>query len=520
MIRNLDIIIISPDAPVVHASGSGQLRENPHEAAGPDNIPPEVIKYGGCALHRRLHDFILDCWSAKYLPQQWKNANIILGHKQKGDRAECGNSRGISLLSVAGKVLAKIMLTRLLEHIVDLVLPEYQCGFRRGRSTIDVIFVARQLQEKYREQHQDLYLAFVDLTKAFDTVNRDLLWNILRKFGCPPTFIAILQQFHTGMCAQVVMAGSKSSSFPVEVGVKQGCVLAPIIFNLLLVAIALVCHRDLQSSYCVGIEDRIDGGLLNLRRLQAKTKTSSAMIFALQYADDAAFPSLTADGLQRSPDVMSETYLRAGLIINTTKTEILSTLSPDAPTFSISGNQLKNSENFTYLGSNLSFSGDLTNEIQRRINLASSAFGRLSKRVLGNQNLTIHTKIVVYDAVVISTILDGCKAWVPYRRHIRLLESFHIRRLQLILGLRWWHKMTHSEIRSRGGIPTIESMLLHRQLRWLGHVTRMPHSRLPHCALYGRRSVGGQKKRFKDHIKSILKRCNIPLSRLETLAFE
>ena len=139
------------------------------------------------------------------------------------------------------------MLTRLLEHLVDLVLPEFQCGFRCGRSTIDMIFVARQLQVRC-EQHHDLYMAFVDLTKAFDAVNRDLLWNILRIFGCPPTFIAILQQFHTGMCAQVVMAGSQSSSFPVEVGVKQGCVLAPIIFNLLLVAITLVSYRDLQSS--------------------------------------------------------------------------------------------------------------------------------------------------------------------------------------------------------------------------------------------------------------------------------
>ena len=95
------------------------LKDN--KAAGPDNIPAEVIKYGGCALHRRLHYFIFDCWSAKCLPQQWKNANIILVHKQNGDRAECGNSRGISLLSVAGKVLAIFMLTRLLEHVVDLV---------------------------------------------------------------------------------------------------------------------------------------------------------------------------------------------------------------------------------------------------------------------------------------------------------------------------------------------------------------------------------------------------------------
>ena len=128
------------------------------------------------------------------------------------------------------------------------------------------------------------------------------------------------------------------------------------------------------------------------------------------------------------------------------------------------------------ISQNLPFSGDLTNKIQRRINLASSAFGCLSKRVLGNQNFTIHTKIDIYYSVVISTILYDCKTWVTYRRHARLLESFHIRRLQLIVGLRCWHKVTHSEIRSRVGIPSIESMLLHRQICRLGHVIRMPDS--------------------------------------------
>ena len=211
------------------------------------------------------------------------------------------------------------------------------------------------------------------------------------------------------------------------------------------------------------------------------------MISALQYADDAAFLSLAADGLQRSLDVMSEAYLRAGLIINTAKTVMLTTTSLDAPTFSISGNQLKNSENLTYMGSIISFSGDLTNEIQRRINLASSAFGHLSKRVFGNQD---HTKIAIYDAIVISAILYGCVTWVPCRCQIRLLESLHLRRLQLILGHRCWHKVTNSEIISMAGIPTIESMLLLCQLRRLGHVIRMPHSRLPHCLLYGQLRLG------------------------------
>ena len=122
------------------------------------------------------------------------------------------------------------------------------------------------------------------------------------------------------MCAHVVRIGSQSSSFPVEVREKQGCVLAPIIFNLLLVAMTLVSHSDLQSPDIVEIEHRLDGGLFNLRRCQAKLKTFSAIIYALQYADDAAFSSLTADVLQRSLDVISEAYIRAGLIINATKT--------------------------------------------------------------------------------------------------------------------------------------------------------------------------------------------------------
>ena len=102
---------------------------------------------------------------------QWKDAKLVAIYKNKGDRTECGNSRGISLLSVAGKILARVMLARLLTLVADLVLPESQCGFRSSRSTIDMIFVARLLQEKCREHHRDLYIAFIDLAKAFDTIN-------------------------------------------------------------------------------------------------------------------------------------------------------------------------------------------------------------------------------------------------------------------------------------------------------------------------------------------------------------
>ncbi len=102
---------------------------------------------------------------------------------KKGDKAACGNYRGISLLSTTGKVLVHVLANRLLP-LSEEVLPESQCGFRPSRGTADIIFTARQLQEKCREQRQPLYMAFIDLTKAFDMVDRMGLWSILSSYGC------------------------------------------------------------------------------------------------------------------------------------------------------------------------------------------------------------------------------------------------------------------------------------------------------------------------------------------------
>ena len=113
------------------------------------------------------------------IPQDFKDASIIHLYKRKGNPQVCDNHRGISLLSIAGKILAKILLNRLNARLDQAgLIPESQCGFRKDRGTIDMIFTARQLQEKCQEQNVDLYMTFVDLTKAFDTVSRDGLWKI------------------------------------------------------------------------------------------------------------------------------------------------------------------------------------------------------------------------------------------------------------------------------------------------------------------------------------------------------
>ena len=139
----------------------------------------------------------------------------------------CDNHRGISLLCIAGKVLAQVILNRLIINVSETIVPESQCGFRAGRGTTDMVFAIRQLQEKCRKQNKELHMVFVDLTKAFDTVNREGLWKILRKFGCPEKMILLIASFHNGMQARVQENGETSDSCPVMNGVKQGCVLAP-----------------------------------------------------------------------------------------------------------------------------------------------------------------------------------------------------------------------------------------------------------------------------------------------------
>ncbi|KAI8494923.1 hypothetical protein Bbelb_275280 [Branchiostoma belcheri] len=265
--------------------------------------------------------------------------------------------------------------------------------------------------------------------------------------------------------------------------------------------------------------------LFSLRRFRAPTKIQKGTILELQYADDAAVAGCTATGLQRSLTVLDNTYTRAGLSTNTGKTEVMcqgGTLT-GSDTFQIKNSALNNVNSFTYLGSTLSVNCDITDEIQRRIGLASASFGRLARKVFLNRSLLVKTKVAVYRAVCLSILLYASETWTQYRHHNRTLEQFHIRCLQKILGLKWWHKVPHTEIRRRANIEPLAAILLQRQLRWVGHVIRMPENRLPRQMLYGelsagKRTAGGQRKRFKYYLKSNLKSCGIEPQSLERLA--
>ncbi|ROT64732.1 putative endosomal membrane protein EMP70 [Penaeus vannamei] len=153
-----------------------------------------------------------------------------------------------------------------------------------SRGTSDMIFAVRQLQEKCREQNQELHLVFVDLTKAFDTVNRNGLWKILQKFGCPDKLTALIASFHDSMQVRVQENGDSSDPFQEKNGVKQGCVLAPTLFSFLFAAMLLADLRECNRG--VYIPFRIDGKFFNLQRLKAKTRVSEAILQDFLFTDD------------------------------------------------------------------------------------------------------------------------------------------------------------------------------------------------------------------------------------------
>uniref|UniRef100_A0A5F8G576 RNA-directed DNA polymerase n=1 Tax=Monodelphis domestica TaxID=13616 RepID=A0A5F8G576_MONDO len=404
------------------------------KAPGKDGIPTEVYKALNGKVLQAFHIVLTSIWEEEDIPPELRDASIIALYKNKGSRAACDNYSGISLLSTAGKILTHVILNRLLSSVSEQNLPESQCGFRPDRSTIGTV---RQMQEKCLEQNLSLYIVFIDLTKAFDTVNRDALWVILSKLGCPAKFIKLIQLFHVDMIGEVLSGGETSDCFNISNGMKQGCVLAPVLFNLFFTQV--LQHPVMDLDLGVYIKYRLDGSLFDLRRLTAKTKTTERLILEVLFADDCALMAHQENHLQTIVDRFSTATKLFGLTISLSKTEVLFQPAPGRPTnqpcITIDGTQLSNVNTFKYLGSTIANDGSLDHEINARIQKASQALGRLRCKVLQHRGVSTAMKLKVYNAMLLSSLLYGCETWTLYWKHMKQLEQFHQCSLRSIMRI-------------------------------------------------------------------------------------
>jgi hypothetical protein len=209
---------------------------------------------------------------------------------------------------------------------------------------------------------------------------------------------------------------------------------------------------------------------------------------------------------------------RFGLTVSLKKTEVILQTAPNnsyvPPVVQLGTEKLVVSDRFCYLGSIIQKDAALDDEVNARLSKAGAAFGRLTGRLWSEHGIRVQTKVNVYSAAVLSTLLYGSETWTAYRKHLKKLESFHLRCLRKIAHIQWFHKIPDTEVLKLCGSTGIEAMVIARQLRWAGHVARMDDSRIPKMLLYGQLAHGQRpqhcpKKRFKDQLRGHLKACCI-----------
>ena len=182
----------------------------------------------------------------------------------------------------------------------------------------------------------------------------------------------------------------------------------------------------------------------------------------------------------------------------------------------MNGQKLKCVDKFTYLGSTLSRAVHIKDEMTARIAKANVAFGRLRANVWKRNEIKLDTKLEVYKSVVLPTLLYACETWTAYQRHAKKLNHFHLICLGKLLKIKWQDKTPDTAVLKKAGMQSMHTVLKFAQLRWTGHVIRMPDERLPKKVFYGelqegKRSPAGHKKRYQDTLKASLKDFVIPI---------
>ena len=204
------------------------------KAAGPSGIVV-MIKAAGDTGATMIRDLATAINRDGKVPTDWEESFIVCLYKGNGDALDRGNYRALKLTEQAMKILEMIV-DGLIRQVVSI--DDSQFGFVPGRGTTDAIFVVRQLQEKYLAVNKRLYMAFVDLEKAFDRVSRKVIWWALRKLGVEEWIVRLVQGMYTNARCRVRVGEGFSKEFEVMVGVHQGSVLSPLLFIIVLEALS------------------------------------------------------------------------------------------------------------------------------------------------------------------------------------------------------------------------------------------------------------------------------------------
>ncbi|XP_078619529.1 uncharacterized protein LOC144886675 [Branchiostoma floridae x Branchiostoma japonicum] len=473
-----------------------------NKAAGLDEISAEMLKHGGESTVEMLTRLMNRCWQDEQVPRDWQDG-IIVKLPKKGNLSDCNNWRGITLLSIPGKVFCAVLLRRL-KKAVDCKLREEQAGFRSNRSCTEQIFTLRNIIDQCLEYQTPLVLNFIDFKKAFDSIHRTSLWNIARSYGIPGQFVNTFKSLYANSRCCVRTEGGTTDFFDIVTGVRQGCILSPFLFLLTIDFVLKKTTEDGREGVRWNEEERLAD---------------------LDFADDLALLSETNQDLQNLTTKLEQFSGKVGLRVSTEKTkamEVGDNTNHPPLNISVNNNQVEIVDQFTYLGSVLSNSGDVEPDINCRIGKAAAVFRRLRK-VWSTSTISLDTKLRLYNSIVLPTAVYAGETWKSSARLNKKLDVFHQRNLRKILKVRWQEHITNEEILRRANSQPLSKIITGKRMQLAGHILRLPNHRHSKTAMTwippgGKRKRGRPKNTWRRTFNEDLKGVNITWGMAEQTA--
>ena len=392
-----------------------QLKLN--KSGGPDMLINEFLIYGKHIFTSTLCNLFNQIFASGYFPEDWSEGYIIPLHK-KGSLNDVGNYRGITLLSILGKLFTRVLNNRLTDWAERYyILIEAQAGFRPGMGTTDNLYVLHGLISHVINQGKKLYCAFVDFTKAFDYVVRENLWYKLIKFGLRGRVLNIIMSIYSSVKSRVKHNNHLGNEFYCGLGVRQGECLLPLLFSLFL--------NDIEEHF---VQSGIEG--LDIEMVK---------VFMLLYADDIiVIFGNSANQLQEGLNLLSEYCQKWKLTVNAAKTKIMvfrkGGVLPRNLEFYYGGNQIEIVKSFKYLGIIFTAGGSFSETQNTLSGQAQKAIFKLNKYLYKFTFIPPKHKLELFDKLITPILNYGCEVWGFIQGNS--LERVHLQFCKQLLGVK------------------------------------------------------------------------------------
>ena len=382
-------------------------------APGPDGISFELIKSCGRKTIDSLFSCFTEIWRSEKIPVDWK-CSWLIPIPKSGDLTLVDNYRGIVLLSCVGKIFCQILRSRLLRFVENCspkILYQFQFGFREGKGCLEPKMVLYETVFRRKALGKPTYLLFVDFKKAYDSVVQNLLWKKLSFYGIRGKFLRVLKGLYDGFQMKVLVNGVLSEPFEVKVGVRQGCVLSPLLFLLFINdALDLMVEEDL--GICLVGDTHLCLGLF--------------------FADDLVLMASSEAMLRRMIEIIENWSLKWSLLFNVEKCGLMKILDSGIGEVRLNNRIVPVVEEYKYLGSIFQQDLEWNMELDRRLEKGRRALFSI-KSFLTNPLWSIRVKKVVFQSLVMSVLLYDMELWKVSMDDMKKLESIILWGMRMIL---------------------------------------------------------------------------------------